>query len=103
MLQILPKMETGQAVTLDGFLVPRVQVHEDPESGLWNVIYDGRFAVTAKLEELQQWLWLVAQAQAVGEGYSCHGANSVYRPNPHRVRVFGLSRVHMASTDTPEG
>lgn len=102
MLQILPKIEVGQAVTLDGFLIPRIQVHEDPGSGLWNVIYDGRFTISAKLEELQQWLWLVAQAQAVGEGYSCHGANSVYRPNPYQVRVMGIGSIQMTSKDILE-
>ena len=92
-LRVLPKMEMAQGVTMDGYLVPRLEVREDSASGCWNVIYDGRFAVTASLEELQRWLWLLAQVQAVGEGYSCHGANSVYRPNPHKQQVIGIGVV----------
>jgi len=103
MLEILPVQTTGQAVTIDGYLVPRVEVKEDGATGQWNVVYDGRFSIMASLEELQRWLWLLAQAQAVGEGYSCHGKNSVYRPNPHGVRVMCIGSVEAAPTDTQEG
>lgn len=89
MLSILPKFEPDHKVTIDGFAVPRVKVREDPATGQWNVTYDERFGIVAEnLEELQRWLWIVANAQAVGEGYSCHGKNSVWRPNPHKVQVM---------------
>lgn len=90
-LSILPRRTPGCQVILDGYALPRVEVAEDDSTGRWNVTYDGRFGVVAEsLEELQRWLWLVAQAQAVGEGYSCHGENSVWRPNPHKVRVMEI-------------
>lgn len=88
MFSILPQMTGGRRVTIDGYLVPHVEVSEDPASGQWHVVYDGRFGIVSEsLEELQRWLWIVANAQAVGEGYSCHGEHSVYHPNPHKVRV----------------
>lgn len=103
MLEILPVRTTGQTVMIDGYLVPRVEVKEDAATGQWHVVYDGRFSITATLEELQRWLWLLAQAQAVGEGYSCHGANSVFRPNPHKVQVIQISTVETTPRDTREG
>jgi hypothetical protein len=88
---ILPPHTPGQQVTIDGFVIPRVEVREIVATGHWQVIYDRRFAVEAEsLEELQRWLWIVANAQAVGESYSCHGENSIYRPNPHKVRVMEI-------------
>lgn len=103
MLEVLPAMAAGRPVTLDGYLVPRVQVLEDQATGLWNVTFDNRFTITASLEEMQRWLWLVAQAQAVGEGYSCHGKNSVYRPNPHKLQIMCMGSVETGSTGTREG
>lgn len=101
MIEILPRRLSGSEVTIEGYQVPRVEVAEDAATGRWNVTYDGRFGVVAEsLEELHRWLWIVAQAQAVGAGYSCHGENSVFRPNPHRVRVRQIGAVAM---DTPAG
>ncbi len=102
MLQFLPPRTAGQAVTIDGYLVPRVEVSEDAATGRWIVTYDGRFGIVAEdLEELRRWLWLLAQVQAVGEGYSCHGKNSVYRPNPHQVEVMQIGAIQIK--DIQEG
>lgn len=104
MLQILPARIAGQAVAVDGYAVPGIEVSEDCASGRWHVTYDGRFGIVAdSLEELQRWLWIVANAQAVGAGYSCHGENSVYRPNPYRVRVLQIGSVGLESTDIRAG
>ncbi|MDB5975122.1 MAG: hypothetical protein JWR07_1882 [Nevskia sp.] len=86
-IQILPE-QTVRPVTIDGYLVPRVTVHEIAATGQWNVIYDNRFCALAEgIDELNRWLPLIANAQAVAEGYSCHGENSV-RMNPHSVQVM---------------
>jgi hypothetical protein len=87
-IQILPD-HSRREITLDGFAVPRVSVQEISATGQWNVIFDGRFCVLADdLEEVNRWIPMIANVQAVAEGYSCHGDNSVYRPNPHQVRVM---------------
>jgi hypothetical protein len=87
-IQILPP-QSLRYVALDGYMVPRVTVQEIAATGQWNVIYDGRFCVLAEdLEEVTRWLPLIANVQAVADGYSCHGENSVYRPNPHKVQVM---------------
>lgn len=89
---------------IDGYAVPRLEVSEDQATGNWHVIYDGRFGIVAEnLEELRRWVWIVANAQAVGEGYSCHGENSVYRPNPHRRQIMQISSVTAAPTGTRGG
>lgn len=103
MLEVLPLMSTGQQVTIDGFLVPRLMVSENAATGQWEVCYDGRFSITSSLEELQRWIWLVAQAQAVGGGYSCHGKNSIYQPNPHEVRVMCLGSIQTEPTMGTQG
>jgi hypothetical protein len=98
-IRILPE-HAVRMVTLDGYAVPRVAVQEIAATGQWNVIYDGRFCALAEdLEELNRWLPLIANIQAVAEGYSCHGDNSVYRPNPHQVRVMCIDST---ATDTHE-
>lgn len=104
MFSVLPPRAPGSQVTIDGFAVPRLEVSEDHATGKWHVTYDGRFgAVADSLEELQRWAWIVANAQAVGEGYSCHGEHSVWRPNPHKVRVMCIGSIETARpTDTQE-
>jgi len=104
MIEFLPPRQPGSEVTLDGFVVPRLEVSEDLATGRWHVTYDGRFGLVAEgLEELQRWIWIVANAQAVGEGYSCHGENSVYRPNPHRLQIRQVGTVTVAAMDTRAG
>lgn len=91
--QILPERGTRET-TIDGYRVPRVAVVEIAATGQWNVIFDGRFCVLAEdLEEVNRWLPMIANVQAVGEGYSCHGEHSVYRPNPHKVKMMCIGSV----------
>jgi hypothetical protein len=92
-IQVLPE-EAIRRVTVDGYLVPRLSMKEIAATGQWNVIYDGRFCVLAEdLEELTRWLPFIANVQAVADGYSCHGENSIYNPNPHRVKVSCIGFV----------
>ena len=89
MLEVLPPRSPGHQVTLDGYLVPDVEVGQAPD-GTWNVVLDGRFAIDGcSFEDLQKWIWLVANAQAIGAGYSCHGENSV-TANPFKIRCMQL-------------
>jgi len=103
MLEVLPVISAGREVLIDGYRVPRLTTEEDAATGMWRVCYDNRFSIMATLEEMQRWVWLLAQVQAVGEGYSCHGENSVYRPNPHQVKVMQIGSVEAIPTGTQEG
>ncbi len=92
-VQVLPA-QTIRRVTVDGFAVPRVTVHEIAATGQWNVIYDERFCVLVEdLDELSRWLPFIANVQAVADGYSCHGENSVHNPNLHKVKVMCIGSV----------
>jgi hypothetical protein len=87
-IEILPPRSPGREVTIDGYLVPNVEVGE--RDGKWSVFLDGRFGIDGcTFDELQRWLWLLANAQAIGGGYSCHGENS-QRMNPHKVRCMEI-------------
>lgn len=89
--RILPKRMSGHQVTVDGFLVPRVEVSENVETGLWTLFLDGIYgSEEVSLEELHRWIWLIANAMAIGGNYSCHGENSVYRPNPYKLKVMEI-------------
>lgn len=101
MIKVLPRRSPGREVTIDGYEVPRVEVGEDPGSGLWCLFLDGRFGTEpVTLEELHRWLPIIAHALAIGAGYSCHGENSVFRPNPFKRRVFDIA---VAEREDDEG
>lgn len=72
---------------LHGFKVPRVEGRIVPGSEtLWKIVLDGRFSIEARQEELASWLWLVANAMAIGAGFSCFGENS-QPANPYGTRI----------------
>jgi len=94
MLQILPKMQEGYQVAIDGYLVPRVRVSKTADTdttGLWDVSLDERYCVLESKEEMNKWVWLLANAQAISEDWSCHGKNSTPLGNPHQVNVAALA------------
>lgn len=97
MIEILLPRAAGREVTIDGYLVPQIEVGEDPSTGKWCLFLDRRYGTEpVELEELHRWLPIVANALAIGAGYSCHGENSVDRPNPYKVRVSCIGTVHSA-------
>lgn len=87
-IQVLPA-QSVRRVTIDGYLVPGMAMQEIASTGQWDVIYDNRICVLAEdLSEVNRWLLMLANVQAVAGGYSCHGENSVHLPNPHKVSVM---------------
>ena len=102
MIEVLPPRAPGRQAMIDGYLVPNVEVGEDPATGKWCLFLDNRWGTPpVEIEELHRWLPMIANALAIGAGYSCHGEHSVYRPNPHKVRAIGISSAQ--SNDEPEG
>jgi len=102
MIEVMPQRSPGREVTIDGYVVPLVEVGEDPSTGLWCLFLDGRYGTPpVDIEELHRWLPMIANAVAIGAGYSCHGENSVWRPNPHKVRVSCIGTVQ--SKDDTDG
>lgn len=88
MLEYLPP-RTEYAVTLDGFAVPCVEAREHDHGRLCDICLDHRFGISIPAEYAQEVIWLLANALAIGAGYSCHGENS-REINPYRVRVSEL-------------
>lgn len=46
------------------------------ENGNVLLSLDGRFLIEGTEEETQKWIPMIANAMAIGAGYSCHGKNS---------------------------
>jgi hypothetical protein len=85
MIEYLPKRISYQ-VTVDGFAVPNIEARETDNGTQCHIALDGRFGAVIPAEHAQEVIWLLANALAIGAGYSCHGENSV-KANPFKVRV----------------
>lgn len=92
MLEFLPPY-SERGVTIDGYDVPGIEAREVDGGVNCNIFLDRRFDITIPAEHAQQVVWLLANALAIGAGYSCHGENSMHRPNPYKVRVSCLKSV----------
>lgn len=86
MLEYLPPRSSHQ-VTIDGYAVPLIEARESSDGLECHVLLDGRFGMVIPADLAQQVIWIMANAIAIGAGYSCHGENST-EVNPHKVRVF---------------
>lgn len=86
MLEFLPK-RSAHEITIDGFAVPCIEAKESADGLTCDISLDRRFGATIRAEDAQSILWLLANALAIGAGYSCHGENSVIS-NPFKVKVM---------------
>jgi hypothetical protein len=76
-------------VSLNGYEVPLVGARETDDGKECHICLDNRFGIVIPAEIAEQVIWLVANAHAIGAGYSCHGENS--NPvNPHKVKMTGI-------------
>lgn len=92
MLEYLPKRISCE-VTIDGFAVPRIEAKESDDGLKCDICLDHRFGATIPAEYAQEVIWLLANALAIGAGYSSHGENSVIA-NPFKVRVTEISSAN---------
>jgi hypothetical protein len=79
-------------VTSDGYRVPKLTAIVKQDNTI-SLSLDHRFLVDCTKQEAEKWIWFIANAMAIGAGYSCHGENSVKDPNPFMVKITGLSEV----------
>lgn len=75
MLEYLPP-RISREVTINGYAVPRVEAHESSDGTACHISLDGRFGAVIPAEHAHAVIWLLANAMAIGAGYSCHGENS---------------------------
>jgi len=80
-------------IMVDGYLVPKITAVKIEEN-LWNITLDERYGITAPGEEIQKWMWIVANAMAIGAGYSCFGENSQII-NQYSIKAIGLSQEEL--------
>jgi hypothetical protein len=85
-LEYLPQMSVRE-VTIGGFAVPQVEARESDDGVSCSITLDRRFGIDVPADIAAEVIWLIANAMAIGAGYSCHGANSV-RSNPFKVKVM---------------
>lgn len=91
MLEYLPP-RTQHEVTIDGYACPQIEARETPDGKHCLITLDGRFGATILADEAEQVLWLLANALAIGEGFSCHGENA--QPmNRHKTQVGEISTI----------
>lgn len=75
-------------VVIEGRLIPRLSANESADGSV-ELVLDGRFGVTfPNLGMASQAAWLIANALAIGEGYSFLGASDKNRPfAPECLRI----------------
>ena len=70
-------------VVINGRSIPRLTAR--PEDEKIAFILDGRFGASFWPKDAEQAAWLIAQALAIGEGYSYIGAENKDRPFAPRI------------------
>ena len=75
-------------VVIEGRLIPRLSANESADGSV-ELVLDGRFGVTFPDPGMaSQAAWLIANALAIGEGYSFLGANDKNHPfAPECLRI----------------
>lgn len=76
-------------VTCDGYVVPKLRAIVQ-EGDHIILTMDDRFMIEGSREEVSKWVPMLANALAIGAGYSCFGQNSVKDPNPFQVEMMGI-------------
>jgi hypothetical protein len=92
-----PFNESYYKITIGGYLVPYIKAYKNID-GSWTLLLDGRFAIDIQNEEeIQRWVWWVANAMAIASGYSCFGANSA------PIDLFNRQLIGLSQNETDGG
>jgi len=91
LLEYLPP-RISREITLGGYAVPHLEASETKDGLECHICLDQRFGAVVPAEYAQPVLWLIANALAIGAGYSCHGENSRIS-NPFKVLVSEVESV----------
>ena len=75
-------------VTVDGYRVPHLSAIVKNDGSIM-LLLDERFCIEGSREEISKWVWFVADAMAIGAGYSCLGENC-RQVNPYQVQMSGI-------------
>lgn len=83
-------------IRLDGFRVP--QLEGRLVGGTWHFILDERFGCEVPERYGCEVAWMIANALAIGSGYSCFGENSQIA-NPFKCRMSGINLAPEIETE----
>lgn len=75
-------------IVLDGYRVPRLS-GRPTKDGMWSFTLDERFGIDVPEMYAKGVVMMIANAMAIGAGYSCFGENS-QEFNPFKTRLFGM-------------
>lgn len=76
----------GNIVVIDGRAIPHLTMVEQADS--IDLILDGRFCIDVPKDRAQQVAWFVANALAIGQGYSHMGAETKGMPFARQVMMI---------------
>lgn len=91
--------------TVGGYLIPHLAGQFTQDGETLSLVLDGRFGVDVPKEIADSVVWFIANALALGSGYSCFGENSqefnrfkckLYRidgPNEQAVEFFDDDKI----------
>lgn len=77
-------------IVVDGYQVPHLTGR--PIDGMWHFTFDSRFGCDVPEKYAHGVAWMIANAMAVGAGFTCFGENSKPR-NEFKCRLFGIGSV----------
>ena len=77
-------------IKVDGCEVPYIKASLMKRTeDTWVLELDRRYLLEVKHEEVERWMWFVANAMAIAAGWSCHGKQG-RRMNPFAVGMVEL-------------
>jgi len=85
---IIGPAATGNHVLVDARIIPLMHAHE-VEAGI-EIILDRRFSITVSHDDAYPVAWMIAQALAIGQGYSSVRAENKDRPFAPEYRVMDV-------------
>jgi hypothetical protein len=81
-------------ITVDSYRVPGLTGRVDEETGMLHLCLDERWGIEVPRQYGTQVCWLIANALAIGAGYSCFGEHSLMGdPNKFKCRVTEIATV----------
>jgi len=81
-------------ISVDGYRVPKLTGRVDEETGMLHLCLDERWGIEIPKQYAIQVCWLIANALAIGEGYSCFGEHSLAGdPNRFKCKVTEIATV----------
>ena len=89
--------ENFYRISVDGYVVPYIDAYPvDTLMTKWHLTLDHRFGIDLDENQLQEFMWWIANAMAIAAGYTSHGENCLPR-NPHNTRLMelGNDRVYV--------